>query len=92
MDGHALSAVGRTNLRRFVRFCAAAFGWALATACLIMLAAGGLRSQVQLFEIWASEATGTWTVLLTRPDGTSCVMATGTHWFRTQSLASGVPG
>jgi hypothetical protein len=43
-------------------------------------AGGGLRNESAIFEIWFSEAHGTWTILLTRPDGTSCVMAAGTDW------------
>ena len=39
----------------------------------------GLTGGQALFEVWASE-TGTWTLLLTRPDGRSCVMAVGENW------------
>lgn len=42
--------------------------------------ASGLQSETGLLEIWASEEGGTWTILMTRPDGQTCVMATGTHW------------
>ena len=41
---------------------------------------GGLRDGKSLFEVWVSEGQGTWTILLTRADGTSCVMASGTNW------------
>ena len=45
---------------------------------------GGLQ-KVQggqsVLEIWTSETTGTYTVLLTRADGVSCVMAAGTDVF-----------
>ena len=43
--------------------------------------ASGLQSETGLLEIWASDELGTWTVLLTRPDGQTCVMASGTHWL-----------
>ena len=33
-----------------------------------------------IYEIWASEATGTWTILKTTPDGLTCVMAVGEGW------------
>ena len=45
--------------------------------------ASGLESETGLMEIWASDVDGSWTVLLTRPDGQACVMATGSHWLET---------
>ena len=41
---------------------------------------GGLAGPTAIFEIWASEATGTWTILKTTPDGLACVMAVGDDW------------
>ena len=41
---------------------------------------GGLAGPTAIFEIWASEATGTWTILMTSPDGMACVMAAGDVW------------
>lgn len=41
---------------------------------------GGLAGPVAIFEIWASEATGTWTILKTTPNGLTCVMAVGEGW------------
>ncbi len=41
---------------------------------------GGLVSPTAIIEIWASEATGTWTILKTMPDGMSCIMAVGDGW------------
>lgn len=46
------------------------------------LAAGGLRSDNHLLEVWAAVDTGTWTVLMTRADGIACVLATGTDWHQ----------
>lgn len=43
--------------------------------------ASGLQSATGLMEIWASEERGTWTVLMTRPDGQTCVVASGSHWL-----------
>ncbi len=40
----------------------------------------GLSGPAAIFEIWASEATGTWTILKTTPDGLSCVMVVGDGW------------
>lgn len=47
--------------------------------------AGGLQTvkDKQTFvEVWTSEETGTFTVMLTMPDGTTCVVATGTDWHQ----------
>ncbi len=41
---------------------------------------GGLAGPMAIFEIWASETTGTWTILKTTPDGLTCVMAVGDGW------------
>ncbi len=41
---------------------------------------GGLAGPTAIFEIWASEATGTWTILKTSPDGMTCIMAVGDGW------------
>ncbi len=41
---------------------------------------GGLSGPKGLIEIWASEETGTWTILKTTPNGLTCVMALGTAW------------
>ena len=57
------------------------------------LTAGGLRSQSQVLEVWASDATGTWTVLMTTADGMTCVMASGTNWHQNEPKLAvmGVP-
>jgi len=41
---------------------------------------GGLAGSTAIFEIWASEATGSWTILKTTPDGKTCIMAVGEGW------------
>jgi len=49
------------------------------------LTAGGLqasRNSQTIVEVWASKETGTFTVILTTPEGMSCVVATGTDWFQ----------
>ena len=40
----------------------------------------GLAGQAALFEVWASDATGTWTILKTHPNGVACVIAVGENW------------
>ena len=40
---------------------------------------GGLAGGV-LLEIWASEATGTFSILQTYPNGWACIMAAGDSW------------
>lgn len=40
----------------------------------------GLSGSEAMIEIWSSEKTGTWTIVMTRPDGVSCVMAAGDSW------------
>lgn len=41
----------------------------------------GLAGPNALYEIWTSPKTGSWTILLTRPDKISCVIATGQDWY-----------
>ncbi|KNG93625.1 hypothetical protein [Pseudaestuariivita atlantica] len=40
----------------------------------------GLRSKDAMIELWQSPETGSWTMLMTRPDGTACIIAHGTDW------------
>ncbi|TCK99780.1 hypothetical protein BXY66_3484 [Shimia isoporae] len=57
-----------------------------------VLTAGGLQgattNQTTLVEVWASEKTGTFTVILTNPQGVSCIVAAGTDWRQGQLLQS----
>ena len=57
-------------------------------------AGGGLQSTKQIFEVWFSEEKGTWTILMTRADGMSCIMASGTNWRDGLPAKSpvGIPG
>ncbi len=41
----------------------------------------GLAAPSVVFEVWASEATGTWTILKTTPNGWACVVAVGEDWL-----------
>lgn len=54
----------------------------------------GLQNSRQMLEVWSSSDTGTWTVLITRADGVSCIVATGTNWLDDEPTMArmGVPG
>ena len=54
------------------------------------LTGGGLqatRSAQTIVEVWSSKETGTFTVILTTPEGLACVVATGTDWFEATEIA-----
>ena len=40
----------------------------------------GMHSNDGLLEVYASAETGTWTILVTSPDGRSCLLAAGRMW------------
>lgn len=40
----------------------------------------GISSEGFTTEIFGSAGGGTWTVIMTRPDGLTCIMAAGTSW------------
>ena len=40
----------------------------------------GLAGQAALFDVWASNVTGTWTILKTAPNGFACIVAVGEGW------------
>ncbi|WP_294609562.1 hypothetical protein [Roseovarius sp.] len=57
------------------------------------LTGGGLQNPQQLLEVWTSSESGSFTVFITRPDGVSCIVATGRHWnAATQTRLDGVAG
>ncbi|WP_370399953.1 hypothetical protein [Sulfitobacter sp. JB4-11] len=45
------------------------------------LTARGLQDETTLMEIFTSSTSGSYTVLLSRADGISCVVSTGDHWI-----------
>ena len=53
---------------------------------------GGLRNSESIFEVWLSKEKGTWTILMTRADGISCIMASGTNWRDGLNVPAGIPG
>lgn len=51
------------------------------------LTAGGLQGaqgSATIIEVWASKESGTFTVIVTNPQGVSCVVAAGTDWFQSK--------
>jgi hypothetical protein len=50
-------------------------------------AGGGLQNSDRVFEVWFSQDKGTWTILMTRADGKTCIMASGTNWREGDLLA-----
>jgi hypothetical protein len=40
----------------------------------------GVQADGQLVEVFVSENGTSWTIVLTRPDGWSCIVAVGQHW------------
>jgi len=53
--------------------------------------ASGLQASVQLIELWVSDETGTWSILVTKPDGMSCLVASGTSWTEQLMQPAGLP-
>jgi hypothetical protein len=53
----------------------------------------GLASNGNLLEVFSSDSGATWTIIVTSPDGTSCLVAAGQDWQPTQPVAraSGQP-
>lgn len=41
-----------------------------------------LKNSQALVEVWSSAETGTFTVMMTLPDGMTCIVATGTDWHQ----------
>ncbi len=50
------------------------------------MTAGGLQNTTEnmltMLEVWSSEKTGTFTVIMTNAQGVSCIVAAGTDWFQ----------
>lgn len=40
----------------------------------------GLQGNGHLLEVFVSKKTGSWTIVSTHPDGTSCIIAAGRYW------------
>ena len=48
----------------------------------------GIAGEAQVMELFASSATGSWTITVTLPDGTMCLVATGQAY---ESLTEALP-
>ena len=51
----------------------------------------GLSARGQVFEIWTSERTGTWTIVLSQSSGVSCIMSYGHNWAGATAQVAGLP-
>jgi hypothetical protein len=40
----------------------------------------GLQANGELIQVFSSKDGATWTIVTTRPDGLSCIVALGQHW------------
>jgi hypothetical protein len=49
----------------------------------------GLASNGNVLEVLKSDKAGTWTIIVTRPNGMSCVVASGEAWEELPKLALG---
>ena len=67
---HAVTCMPRTDLVA-----------KLTTAYAEKLTARGLQNESSIVEVWASAETGSYTILLSRANGISCVISAGTHWL-----------
>lgn len=52
----------------------------------------GLSTKGQVFEIWASPDTGTWTIVLSHSTGLSCIMSYGSGWTGLSPDMAALPG
>lgn len=40
----------------------------------------GLKGSAALYELWVSQKSGTWSFVVTRPNGISCLLGAGQQW------------
>lgn len=52
----------------------------------------GLMTGGTVAEVFASASTGTWTIIVTRPDGVACAVAAGEAWQDTMPELPGEDG
>ncbi len=52
---------------------------------------GSGMGSTTIFEMWASEETGTWTILEVFPNGMACVKAAGEGWETDPKIPEGDP-
>lgn len=51
----------------------------------------GMGPSGRIIEVFASEETGTWTIIVSAPDGTTCLVASGNAWQDLARMARGEP-
>lgn len=51
----------------------------------------GMGPAGRIVEVFASEETGSWTITVTAPDGTTCLVASGNSWQDLAQVAAGDP-
>ena len=49
----------------------------------------GMGPNNRIVEVYASEETGTWTITITAPNGTTCLVAAGQYWENLVPLPAG---
>ena len=53
----------------------------------------GLQGPELLIEVWSARDTGSFTVIITKPNGISCVVASGSNWQKFDAVTKeGVTG
>lgn len=51
----------------------------------------GMIGQNRVLELWVAAETDSWTILVTRPDNISCVVAGGTNWMEVKPRSDHAP-
>jgi alkylation response protein AidB-like acyl-CoA dehydrogenase len=41
----------------------------------------GLQNAARMVELWTSDGGASWTLLVTGPDGSTCIAASGSNWL-----------
>lgn len=63
----------------------------LANRCGESPVVGGLSERGVFLEVWANEETGSWTAVITTPDGVSCLVDAGDDFARFEPIPGGDP-
>jgi len=51
----------------------------------------GMRGGESIMELWASDTTGSWSVIMTYTDGRSCIVAAGQDWTDDPAIVAADP-
>lgn len=57
-----------------------------------VLTAAGVDANGNLIQVYSSDDKGTWTIAMTLPGGTTCVLSTGEGWVRERAVEIRQPG